>query len=57
MVKQCFYCSADTSSEKASLCDACLVIEDEIGLVEPNPYEIEPDPYGHGEDYWPEFGD
>jgi hypothetical protein len=57
MAKQCFYCSADTSSDKASLCDACLVIEDEIGLIEPNPYEIEPDPYGHGEDYWPEFGD
>jgi hypothetical protein len=42
----CFYCSREIFAQ--GLCSVCLgqIDQDELS---------EPDPYGHGEDYWPEF--
>jgi hypothetical protein len=45
-IDQCFYCSSDVVAH--GLCKTCLgeIDQDELS---------EPDPYGHGEEYWPEF--
>ena len=45
-IDKCFYCSGEIVAE--GLCSACLgdVDQDEMS---------EPDPYGFGEDYFPEF--
>jgi len=47
-IEKCFYCDGEIVA--IGMCARCLE-----PIYDDN--EPEPDPYGHGEDYWPEFRD